>query len=324
VADPSIAWRILLIAELDHRLDPVTAREALARLYAEQRWEGVGTVETDDDPGLLRARLGELRGPVVACGLAGSSLIVSAHHSAADGLGLLALLAALTGSPASSAARGVGQRADASGFVGAITRRLVEVVAVPPARVAAEGGDPSAAHDVYAQTTIGATPATADLVYASARGISAHNAAADRRTRHVAVAIGVARPDDGTGIADRSALLRLRNVERLDRDDIADLLRTAPTQHPVQDGSGGALLRLGLRVLGPRLGSTLLVSHLGAVSAPGARDLAFYPVTAGGTGLSLGASTLRNQTTITLRARGQSWSRDGLERLLETIARELR
>ena len=72
-----------------------------------------------------------------------------------------------------------------------------------------------------------------------------------------------------------------------------------------------------MRALAPRLGSTLLVSHLGAVTAPAASELAFYPVTAGGTGVSAGLLTHGGGTTLTLRARARQWDEAALGGLLD-------
>ncbi len=97
-------------------------------------------------------------------------------------------------------------------------------------------------------------------------------------------------------------------------------MRSAPVQ-PAAAGAGaaGGLVGVGLRLLAPRLGSTLLVSHLGEVTAPGVADLAFHPVTAGGTGLALGAVGLGGRTVLTLRGRARDWDQNGLERLLEAV-----
>lgn len=332
VADPSITWRILLTADLVAPPHPHDVRTALAALYAAQGWAGVGSVVTGDDVEALRRSLGEVPGAGLVVGLAGPTIVVSAHHSRVDGLGLLAVLTALTGGLVSSSARGVADRPSGSGFVGTVGRRLLEVAAAPPARIAGSQRSTHARGDVYLATDVPGEHRTSDLVHAAAGAVVAHNGA--RRTRHVAIAVGVSRAGgDQTQIADRSALLRLRDVERLDRQDVRAALAVAPTQHlgGTSAGSGGgAVMRLGLKALAPRLGSTLLVSHLGTVSAPGVDHLAFHPVTAGGTGLSLGAVTLGQvgpvgaSTTITLRGRGRSWTRDGLEHLLEAITRELR
>ena len=74
------------------------------------------------------------------------------------------------------------------------------------------------------------------------------------------------------------------------------------------------------RLVAPRLGSTLLVSHLGTIDAPEeVSELAFYPVTGGGSGLALGAATTRERTTLTLRARASQHDDEGLQRLLALV-----
>jgi hypothetical protein len=335
VGDPAIAWRILLTAELDRPLDDATDR--LAALHVEQRWPGTGTVHRAPDVGELQRRLGDEREGVVSVGLVpdGRHVVVAAHHSHVDGLGLLAVLAALTGGTVASTARGVGDRPDAAGRAGTVVRRLAEVATAPPARVVVPRRDAETADvgpgDVHAGQAVPGEVRTAALVVAATRAIVAHNSAhgAGRRTRHVAVAVGVARSGTsaaggaGGPIADRSALIRLRDVEHLDVDAVADALRHAPTERaPHTAGGGAAVLRAGLRLLAPRLGSTILVSHLGRVRADGVTGLVFHPVTAGGSGLSLGAVTLDGAspvTTLSLRARGSQWTHDGLEQLLEAV-----
>ncbi|MEQ6901736.1 hypothetical protein [Nocardioides sp. YIM 152588] len=178
---------------------------------------------------------------------------------------------------------------------------------------------------------------TSDLVHAAA---SALGAAGGRR---VAIAVGASRrtpPDDpaadpaagpGTGprIADRSALLRLRDVERMDRDQVREAIRSAPVEasphgeEGVRSRLAAGLLGAGIRLLAPRLGSSLLVSHLGRVDGTGVDRLLFHPVTAGGSGLSLGAVVLGDTTTVTLRGRARTWNDDGLEQLLEAIVDRL-
>ena len=95
-------------------------------------------------------------------------------------------------------------------------------------------------------------------------------------------------------------------------------------------GGGGAAagvvagsMRLGMRLLSARLGSTVLVSHLGRVTAPGVERLAFYPVTGGGSGLSLGVVGHGARTTLTLRARGRRHDTEGLQAILEPLCAQL-
>ncbi len=263
IADPSIAWRILLTAEVDEPPDAAALRRALAASYAAQGWPGSGLVVDDAvDLPALRGRLGRLATPVVALGVTGRHVVVAADHAAVDGLGLLSVLAAVTGSPVGSSARGVGDRPDAAGPARTVVRRLGEVALAPPARVRGAGGDASADHDTYVARSVVGSPRTADLVIAGVRALGAVGV-----SRRVAVAVGVARTVEAGRIADHSALLRLRDAERLTREEVVALLRTAPTQAaPSGGGAAGGLVRLGLRVLAPRLGSTFAPLRHGAGS----------------------------------------------------------
>ena len=335
VADPAIAWRIVLSATVSTPLAVEDVRERLSARHGEQGWPASGRVLTGPDEAGLRRTLGDERQGVVSLGITedGRRIVVSAHHSRVDGLGLLAVLGSVTGTSVTSSARGVGDRPDDAGPLGTLARRLLEVAATPPARIAAPSpvtrSAPRDGLDVYVERELSAPVRTAALVLAGARGVTAFNRAhaargRTRRTRHVAVAIGVSRDTSAAAIADRSALLRLRDVERLDLGGITDALALAPTQRPVQGtGSRAGLLTAGLRVLAPRLGSTLLVSHLGNLAADGVDALSFHPVTAGGSGVSLGALTLAGRTRVSLRARGTAWTHDGLEQLLEAVVAEV-
>ena len=82
-------------------------------------------------------------------------------------------------------------------------------------------------------------------------------------------------------------------------------------------------VRVATRLLSRRLGSTLLVSHLGALHVPGAVGAAFHPVSGGGSGVSLGAVALDDATTLTLRARGRQHGRAELAALLADVAARL-
>jgi hypothetical protein len=323
VADPSIRWRILLSADLDQPPTAAALQAELDELGRRQGWP-VGTVLRGDDPAALRAELAEVTDAPVAVGVSGRLVVISCHHAYVDGLGLLAVLGALTGTTVTSDARGVDNRPGAGSFVTALVRRLVEVVAAPPARVAG-GRRSDQAGDVMVQLVLPIALGPADLVWAAATGIAEHNRAAGLTSRHTTIAVGAGRrgPEAESGtIADRSALIRLRDLEGLDRDEVRDLLRAAPLVPKDGQGPGGGRAVLAvMRLLSRRLGSTLLVSHLGEVRGEGLTDLAFYPVTAGGTGLSLGAVGSPGATSLTLRGRAADWSAESLTALLYSIAR---
>jgi hypothetical protein len=325
VADPGIAWRILLTAILAEPPDAGVVLDRLTELFARQRWDGAAELRRDDDLDALRTRLIDAPAPVVV-GIAGNALVVSAHHAWVDGLGLLDVLAAVTGRPVGPSVRGVGDRRTRTGFARAAARRLLEAAVRRPADIAS----PAAAGgvgDVFAEVSVAGSWRTAEVVAAAVRGVVRHNQAAGRTTRRVAVAVGAgrARDDDEDLVVDRSALLRLTDLEHRSAQEIADLVRTAPLEPPPTAGSRatGRIMAGGMRVLSRRLGSTLLVSHLGEVTAEGVTRLSFHPVTAGGTGVALGAVGLHGATTLTLRARAARWDRSGLDALLDAVVAEL-
>lgn len=327
VADPTIAWNILLRARLTMppTVDTLTTR--LRHIYLEQRWP-------HDPPAVALGSLTDLlpafagaEGPhPVQLGLDGAELLIGARHQHVDGLGLLGVLSAVTAEPVVSDVRGLGDRPAAGSVTGAVVRRLGEVAFRPPARIAQSGSQAADDLDTFSLHVVPRTVRTSELVHAAVRGLVTYNSAREAGTRRVAIAVGASRRGgESPDIADRSALLRLRNLERASIDEIRALMQHAPVQHSSSHGRavGAPLTRLTLRVLAPRLGSTMLVSHLGAVTAGGVDRLSFYPVTGGGSGVSLGAVTLDGTTTITLRARGRQQSADGLEELLDAICNAL-
>lgn len=323
VADPGIRWRILLSAQRDHPLAPAQVQAGLDRLAQTQGWP-TRELRIEADLIALRAELAEVSDAPVAVGISGQTVVVSCHHAFVDGLGLLDVLGSITGTTITSGARGVDNRPGSGSFVASLIRRLVEVVATPPSRVAGRGAATGLPGDLMLHTVVPRALAPADLVWSAASGISAHNQRAGQRTRHVAVAVGAGRrtpQPDANGVVDRSALIRLRDLEGLDRDEVRARLRAAPLVPRDGQGPGGGRVVLSLmRLLSRRLGSTLLVSHLGEVDGDGWRDLAFYPVTAGGTGLSLGAVSGAGRTMLTLRGRASDWTTDGLRAVLDSVA----
>lgn len=325
VADPSIAWRIVLRAVLPATPAPEALTERAEALAAGQGWEVPPLVVHDQHPDRLALRLAEEAGPPLVVGVAGRELIVSASHAHLDGLGLLTVLEELGWDPVASDARGVDDRPPAGRFWSVAARRAAEVALRPPARVAPPPPRPDQPGDTMVRLRVPAEVRTARLVHAAVRAVVEHNRAAGLPSRHVAVAIGAGRTaPPGAPLADRSALLRLRDVERLEQHQVAQALRDAPwVPPPTASATSRPALETALRVLAPRLGSTLLVSHLGRVTAPQVESLAFYPVTAGGTGLSLGALTHRGATVLTMRARARDWDPPALQELLERVAAEL-
>ncbi|WP_372734724.1 hypothetical protein, partial [Nocardioides sp.] len=207
---------------------------------------------------------------------------------------------------------------------GGTVGRLLEVVTAPPASVATDAATPVAG-DSYARASLAVPLRTAELLHAAAAAIVSHNTDAGRGTRHLTIAVGAGKPATaGALLANRSELIRLRDLEGVALEEVRARLKTAPLNPAGGSGSTpGPLAGLALRALAPRLGSTLLVSHLGEVTASAVSDLAFYPVTSGGTGLSLGAVHHRGATTLTLRGRAARWTDEALGVLLARVTAQI-
>ena len=324
VADPTVAWVIALEA---HLREPVDAARVASGLGSAGFPGAVATPASASDAlqQVVAPGAAAVRAATTADGIA-----LGAQHEHCDGLGLLALLEAATGAAATSSARGVGERDVRGSALGSTARRLTEALFAPPATVAAPTAtDPQEAGEAFARFTVPRRVSVAELTHAAVRGVTAHNRAAGVRTTRVAVAIGASRRGGEVPVVgDHSALLRLRGVERLSLPEVRAAIRdAAPEPPPPGAGDGpsltGRLATVAMGALSSRLGSTLLVSHLGEVDAPGVEELAFYPVTGGGSGVSVGAVGLRGTTVVTLRGRGHRHPSATLEALGRRVHDEL-
>jgi len=150
------------------------------------------------------------------------------------------------------------------------------------------------------------------------------NIAHGERDDRIAVAVGASiRPGAQARPEDASAYLRLRRAERLDADAVEAVLRSRPAEPPAPAvGGSGAVARVP-GWFSRRLGSTLLVSHLGELRARRLDAVEFYPVSGGRSGVSLGAATVGGRTTLTLRARGGEHTAEQLGRLLDLVREAL-
>ncbi len=324
VADPTVAWVIALEARLREPLDAAAVAAGLA---------AAGFPGSMVAPGAGPEALRTVVAPGAAAVRAATSanrIALGAQHEHCDGLGLLALMAAATGTTATSSARGVGERAARGSSLGSTARRLAEALSAPPAPVAAPGATgPRETGEAFARFTVARRLSVAELTHAAVQGVTAHNRAAGVRTTRVAVAIGASRlGGEVPVVGDHSALLRLRAVERLSVPEVRAAIRdAAPEPPPPGAGDGpsltGRVAIVAMGALSSRLGSTLLVSHLGEVDAPGVEELAFYPVTGGGSGVSVGAVGLRGTTVVTLRGRGHRHPSATLESLGRRVRDEL-
>ena len=325
VADPTLAWVIALRARLR---DPLTVEQVRSGLTGTGLDSSVDGIEPCSEAEML-ARATAPGPAALRAVVSGHDLALGAEHRHCDGLGLLALLGTILPSTPTSSARGVGERSsDESGLASAV-RRLREAALAPPATVAAgPGGD--GVGDTFVRVTVPGRVPVSELVRASVAAVRAHNRDHGSRDDRIAVAVGASRVGGAAPrVADQSALLRLRDVERLSADALREAIRAAVPEPPPPGSDGGSRLlarasTAAIGVLSARLGSTLLVSHLGEVDADGVEDLAFYPVTGGGSGVSVGAVGLRGTTVVTLRGRRHRHPTLTLEELGRRVRDELR
>jgi hypothetical protein len=330
VADPTLGWVIALHARLRAPLGTEAVDSGLAGISLPSKTAELrGSTE--------RAMLERATSPgdeAVRAVLDGDHLVLAAEHRHCDGLGLLALLGAVVpDARPTSSARGLGDRSAASGGAAAVVRRLREAVLAPPAAVApGRPGDvpAGASGDTFVRFSVPGRVPVSRLVRAGVVAAQAHNRDHGARTDRIAVAIGASR-DGGAApvVTDRSALLRLRDVDRLSDDGLREAIRSAlPEAPPPGAGEGSRLVAAtataAMGLLSGRLGSTLLVSHLGEVDADAVDDLSFYPVTGGGSGVSVGAVGLHGTTVVTLRGRAHRHPTLTLEELGRRVHDELR
>ncbi len=330
LGESSLPWNILLVVSLDEVPPVAQLRRRLEALSTDQHWGAPPeTAVSEGEVAPLLARLASVpnTGHPVSVGRTPSGLVIRAHHAYVDGLGLLALVGELTGVPARSSATGVGERPRRSTLT-TLVSRLLEVALRPPAAVASSGGRPTD-DDVFAVATVAGGRRTTDLAHAAVQAISAWNLAAGDGPHRVALAVGLSTTGGADpSVGDHSGFLRIPDAERLGRSDLETMVASAPLQVGGTARSGASrrvsgLIRWGTRTFSRRLGSTVLVSHLGRVEGGSVRDGAFYPVAGGGSGMSLGAVTISGRTTVTLRARGRQHDPVGLEQLLATIIARL-
>ena len=212
-------------------------------LHEAQGWPAPPPVVTGDAGAVLR-EVADVRDVPLVLGLAGGQLFVSAFHAYVDGLGLLDVLAALTGQPVTSSARGLGDR---PGESGGIVDRLKEVAFAPPATVALPAVTP-ADGDAFAAVSVSGRVRSTALVHAAVAAVVAHNAARGQGSRHVAVSVGAGRPSvPGEPLANRSELIPLRDLEVLPLSAVEEALRSAPLSVAGGSGAPGRLASLAVR-----------------------------------------------------------------------------
>jgi hypothetical protein len=256
----------------------------------------------------------------VLVGAGGRRLAVACHHAAFDGLGLVALLAALAGGPLPAPApdwRGGGRPApELRGLLGRLAR--------PADRVAPSPAGPSGEALAVREARLAGPAVTARLAAAAVAAAGARNARLGARWRRVGVNLGVGGPSQearaGRPLAGNAS--RYRRVDLAAGEPVGPAVAAAlasPREPPDQVWSP----RLGrlLEPLAGRFSDSLLVSNVGRRAVPGARRLDFFPVARGRSAVAFGSAGLPGgPSTVSVRAR-DLYLEDAEALLAEVVAR---
>lgn len=332
--DPDVSWSVLLELEFEVPRDRGQVEEAAARLVEEYPHLGAPPQVVTFAPATaeqVRATFADAtygdHDPLVRAALSGDcrTLLVAAHHGAVDGLGLLGVAAALAGARLTSSARGIERSTEPTGFVAASLRRLAEAAFFPPVRFASNEQPGAAVGDwLLARPVRNVRSGSAALLMGVVAAVRAWNARTPARGRRLVIAMGLSRrPGAPTPVPDRdTAFMRLVATRIRSVADAAALVAaTAPEPvFPVSDG-GGLGPRFARRLSG-RLGSTALVSNLGLVVGDGLRQVRFWPVPTGPSGVAIGLASVGTETVLTLRVRRGWFGPDQAEALADLVVTE--
>jgi hypothetical protein len=330
---PNASWSVVLVATVEVPPLASEVRSRLEQVFGSR--PDLGPVPdvisvAAGDGGAIRRRFADRPylddEPGVRVGLAdeGPRVLLAAHHGLLDGLGLVALMGVTLGEPMRSSAKGLGDRSSTRSFGATAVARVWEALVRPPDRVAPARSEPAEDGDHLAERECQRlSGGTAGLIAAARSATEAWNRKRHERVERFVVAVGASRRDGGDiDLHEASTYLRFR-PGRGEADVRAQLAAARPQP-------GGPTLR----TLGPlapvagalsrRLGSTMLVSNLGALSGPtGLLRVEFYPVSHGRSGVALGAASTTGRTVLTLRARRSDFDESDLQRLLGMIAERL-
>jgi hypothetical protein len=314
--DPGVSWSIGLEADVREmpRLDEARAR--LDSFVSERPWLGAAPrprlVTADEIPAARSALLDDGYGdaePLVRVVLCPERtwVMVAGHHGAVDGAGLLALLSTVLGVPVTSGFHGIGAREAGESFLRSATRRVAEALFTPPSRVAVPGQRKRSGHGDHALAL--RLPArrvsTGAAAVAAAAAVSGWNRERGRGADRMVLAIGASRRPGSALEADRdTAYLRVRVPRGGEPDAVRAAVAAVAPEPAFPTVRAPGPVRLATRLLARRLGSTLLLSNLGAVTGTGLQRLTFWPPAAGRPGLALGVVTVAGEsTTLSLRVR---------------------
>jgi hypothetical protein len=248
---------------------------------------------------------------------------VTAHHGVCDGLGLLALVGAAIGTPVTPTATGLGSRPSRGSFVATLPRRIGEALRQPPPRFpAVTGPDAESGEAVVVRSVDRAKLDTVTVCRAVARVY--RERAGDETGRSLPlVFVGASRRPPGTVAPDRqTAYLRFRVDPRWSEQEAAEAFAALA---PEPDFPETSLRGLGPRLVRPlrrRLGSTAVVSNLGALEGR-VESIAMFPALSGPSAVSVGVATTAGTSTLSVRTRRSELGLSDATDLLDSLAGQL-
>jgi hypothetical protein len=335
MAAPSTSWSIVVEGRFEGAMDPHAVAGRLARVVRRDprlaEPPAVEAIEESELPARREDFANRLYGggtQLMRCAVVPgppATILLAGHHGAVDGLGLLAALGVAADGPVSSSARGVGQATPRRSLTAWGAIRVARSLMHPPQRVAradhagAERGDHLGL--AIAQPLAGGTPRlTAATVRALASWNRSHGAALNR----VEVAVGASvRSGDQITLEHQATWLRL-NLRSGDDAEVAQAFAEAEPQPNAPPWQGPRVASLVAGWLARRVGFTVLVSNLGAVNGlHGLSSVAFWPAVHGRSGVAVGAASVGDRTTITVRAPRRGFQSVDTGRLADAVVREL-
>lgn len=332
--DPSVAWSIMLVAELHAPGSPDDYRAGLAALVAKSpdcgpppSWDVVDEDAWQAQLHTMGTRLYVETEPLVrgASTADGRFVAVAAHHGVVDGLGLLALMGALTGEDLRSGVRGVDpSSAERLSFLVNAVKHVGSALVRPPRRFRAVDPDKSRAGEWLVARNLPKGIDSSRLIAASCRALEQWGATGGRRNP-VAVAVGASRRSGDAPAPDRdTVLLRLVGSDFTDPVTVRNELRAATPEPDSPTTSAGGIGPLVAKALAGRLGSTVLVSNLGIIEGSQRIErLWLYPAVNGPCGVAVGSLTIDGKATLTVRVARRDFSSAAVERLTDTFVQAI-
>lgn len=328
--DPDVTWGISLEARFETPVDLDGAPERLARMVAEHPHLGVVPVVERVEPQdwlVMRERSashdfadGRLVRLLVSAD--GNDVFVTAHHGVCDGLGLLAVVQAVSGREVRSSARGVGDRTSSQSFLVSSAVRLVEALVNPPTRFSGTGETATHARpERLVQVSEGSGRVNGAMICTALNDV--HARWPRRRTsggRRFLVVMGASRREPGETAPDRqTAYFRIPLKRGWGVTEVRSAMRAVEPEPAFPETSAKGVGPMITRALKNRLGYTVNVSNLGVVAGEGLVSMAMFPAVNGPQAVGVGLVSTGSGSTVSVRTRRDDFTDDEAQQLLNLV-----